>query len=146
MSLPVIIVPVTTCMLEAESREERPRHRVFRGDTIRLPFQVVDRETGGAIDITEWTVQFTAKYALPNPDAQAALAQDNVSPGGLGGIVLVGPTLGQGIVTVQPISTRRWGDGDTRVVYDLQATDPGGVVTTVEIGELVVVPDVTQAI
>lgn len=143
MPLPILTIPTTTEQREARARDERPSRRAFRGDTIQLPFAIIDQETGGAIDITGWAFRWTAKYALANPDAQAALQQDTLA---IGGIVLVSPTEGQLVVTVQPIATRSWPDADVRVLYDLQATDLGGIVTTCEMGDLTIEPDCTRTI
>lgn len=139
MGFPALVVPTTTRPKDAEPIE------LVRGDTWRYPFQVVDRETNAAIDVTGWTFWFTAKYSVVEPDAQAGIAQDNIM-GGKGGVVLLSPTQGQCLVTVQPIVTRAFPDGPVRMVYDIQSMDPGGVVITIERGEQVVLPDVTRAI
>ena len=140
MGLPLVVVPTTTA-----SKDPEPCHEVYRGDTIQIPFQVVQRRAETAIDVTGWTFWFTAKYALPQPDREAAIAQDNIV-GGNGGVALVAPAMGQGVVTVQPITTRAFPDGPVRMEYDLQCLDLAGVVTTIERGAIVVVPDVTRAI
>lgn len=160
MALPILVVPISLVMLPRgpmEARrascgrcdeELRPRHRAYRGDTIRIPFQIVDRDTAAAINIAGWTFWFTAKFALANPDKQAGISQDNISPTppGNGGIVLVNASLGQGVVTVQPVVTRCFADGPTEMDYDIQVEDTGGIITTVERGCIVVVPDVTRSI
>jgi hypothetical protein len=154
MAAPVIVVPATLAFAELRDHDPRhprpgPRrlhHEVFRGDTIQLPFQVVNRATRGPLDVTNWTMWFTAKYAVPNPDAQAALAQDNIVDGGLGGIVFTDPTTGQGVVTCQPIATRGYPDGPVHLEYDMQVQDAEGVITTVELGGMTVLPDVTESI
>lgn len=147
----VLVVPITRRQLEREEhgRVDDPGERcrivreMYRGDTFRLLGEVVDRATSQPVDITGWTIRYTAKYALQNADARAAMAQDNQ---GVGGVALVAPTMGQLLVTVQPIVTRGYPDGPVRLEYDVQATDPMGVVTTIETGEVVVRPDVTRAI
>lgn len=135
MAAPTIIIPSTTA-----PKEPWPELEFFRGDTIRFPFQIVNLATGGAIDITGWTVWWTAKFAVPNPDAQSAWQVSTTT----GGVVLVSPTQGQGIATVQPIATVQWPDGPVKLQYDLQTADLTGVVQTVERGVAVVWPDITR--
>ena len=146
------VIPTTTAMREARARRcrcepesRRPYREFTRGDTLLIPFQVVDRQTGVPIDCTGWTFRLTAKFALANPDAQAAFAADNV-PGGAGGLVIAVAAQGQCLATIQPIVTQRWGDGPTGVEYDVQATDGAGIITTIEQGDAVVMPDCTQSI
>ena len=142
------VIPITMDMLNAQvSGEPRPVIRkMVRGDTLQIAPQVVNEFTRGSVDVTGWTFWFTAKYALPNPDKQAAMAQDNISSGGNGGITLVQPTLGQALVQVQPSVTLQYPDGPVCLDYDIQAKDPSGVVTTVEFGKLTVWPDVTRSV
>jgi len=151
MAVPTIVVPTTARELAkkaecAGSKEPEPI-RVNRGDTWRHLFQVVDRESGAAVDVTGWTFWFTAKLAYPQPDARAQIAQDNIE-GGNGGVTLPAPTQGQGLVTVQPGVTYQYPDGSVTLLYDVQAADTSDppVITTVERGKLVVEPDVTRSI
>ena len=141
MGLPLIVVPTTTA-----PKGPRPPLELVRGDTWRYPFQIVDANTKAVLDVTGWSFWFTAKWAVPNPDAQAAIAQDCNVEGGNGGIVLVAPTQGQGIVTVLPIVTRQFADGPECMEYDIQAMDLSSIITTVERGQQIVFPDITRAI
>ena len=133
-------IPSTTA-----PKDPRPRHEFYRGDTLQVPFQVVDRNTRVTVDVTGWTFRFNAKYALANPDAQAAFAADNI-PGGLGGIALADATQGQGVVTILPIVTRCYPDGPVDVEYDIQATDTAVVITTIEVGGITILPHATKSI
>jgi hypothetical protein len=128
---------------EEEIPPQRVCRRMYRGDTLQIPIVVVDDRTRQPLNVTGWGFRFTAKYALQNPDVRAAMRQDNQS---IGGVTLVAPTMGQGLVVVQPIATRAYPDGDVGLYYDVQATDPSGVITTIEIGSIVVRPDVTLSI
>lgn len=150
------VIPITLDYYRALEQDRRhvdddrwPRpslHRtMFRGDTWQLPCYVVNDQTQGPIDVTGWTFWLTAKYALPNPDAQAAFQQDNI-PGGYGGIMIVSATAGEVLATVQPLTTRSYPDGDVHVDYDVQGQDTSGIVITIERGRLTIKPDVTRAI
>jgi hypothetical protein len=116
---------------------------MYRGDTFQIAMVIVDECTGSPIDIAGWTIRFTAKFAIPNPDAQAGMRQDNQA---VGGVTIVTPTMGEVLIAVQPIVTRGYPDGDVFLMYDVQVTDGEGVITTVELGTLTVCPDVTRAI
>ena len=146
------VIPMTTAMREARERrcgcepeQCRPYHEWYRGDTQLLPFQVVGRASGVQLDVSGWTFRFTAKFALPNPDAQAAFRADNVA-GGIGGVTLVAPTQGQCLVTIAPSATLGWGDGPIDVEYDVQSTDVSGVIKTIEVGTITVRPHATKSI
>jgi hypothetical protein len=135
-----IVFPTTT-----SARHEHPRE-FRRGDTIQIPLYVVDRETDGVVDIAGWTFWFTAKVAVPLPDQQAQIAQDNIGPGGNGGITITDAAAGELLVQVQPIVTRAYPDGPVLLDYDVQAQDPLGVITTLETRKMIVLPDITRAI
>jgi hypothetical protein len=143
------VVPTTVEMQEALRRDgddaKGPLRRFYRGDTLLFPFVVVDRASGAVVDVTGWTFRLTAKFALANPDRQAAFEADNAA-GGSGGLTLPDSTKGQVLATIAPAVTQCWADGPERVIYDLQATDGAGVITTVEMGEAVVLADVTRTI
>ncbi len=146
------VIPITAAMLAVVQQHEphappwRPIfHRTYRGDTIQFPYQVVNRATGGAIDVAGWTFWLTAKFSDVQPDAQAAIAQDNIV-GGNGGITLVTPTLGQCLAVVMPYVTKAFPDGPVKMAYDIQSLDLTGVITTIERGEFVVNPDITRSI
>jgi len=67
------LIPTTTA-----EKDPRPHHEFYRGDTIQIPFQVVCRKTKAPLNVTGWTFWLTAKFAIPNPDAQAAFSGDNI--------------------------------------------------------------------
>jgi hypothetical protein len=137
------VIPITAAMLAAQQANTRIHRKMRRNNTGLFPFQVLNEATSGSIDVTGWTFRLTAKYAIPNPDAQAAFQLDNQD---LGGIALVTPTLGQCLGTLAPGRTSNYPDGPVEVDYDIQATDTEGVITTVEFGHLVIDVSVTDTI
>jgi len=94
-------------------------------------------------DITAFKVWFTAKYNVVDQDPQAVSQLDNQL---LGGVVVSNATTGQYNVTMPPLVTRNFPDGDVVLVYDVQIEDASMRIFTVESGTLTVVPDVTRAI
>lgn len=119
-----------------------PERQMYRGDSFVFDVQV-KQPTGAAIDITGWTMWFTAKRYVSDPDNQAVIRQDN---GALAGIVFTDAVNGKAEVTVAPIATRQFPDVEDVLVYDVQVKDLLGHVFTVEFGTLAVTPDVTRAI
>src|ERR1700722_9527356 len=93
------VIPITASMLAARQNNTSIRRRMYRNNTGLFAFQVINEATEGAIDVTGWTFRLTAKYAIPNPDAQAAFQLDNKT---LGGVTLPAPTLGQVLGTLAP--------------------------------------------
>jgi hypothetical protein len=137
------VIPITAAMLAAQQQKTPIRRRMYRNNTGLFAFQVIKEATTGSIDVTGWTFRMTAKYAIPNPDAQAAFQLDNQD---IGGITLPTPTLGQVLGTLAPGATSNYPDGPVEVDYDLQATDTTGVIMTVEFGHLTIEPSVTDTI
>ena len=141
--------------------EDRPRlHRrrltMARGDTWTYAFQVVrDVATGflytvklplrvprGSVpvDITSAKLEVTLKRFASDNDAQAVARLSSPSSG----VVFTNATSGIATATMAASNTVGFPDTATKLVYDIQLI-LGGVVTTVEIGELWVGADVTQA-
>jgi hypothetical protein len=130
---------------------------MFRGDSMALFFQVVrdlasqqifTAPTPGIpppnsvpVNLTGYQLWFTAKKHSLDPDSQAVAQLDNMS---IGGIVITLAVNGTGTATMQPAATFNFPDGPVRLLYDLQAKDPTGLVTTIESGTLTVVPDTTR--
>lgn len=125
------------------------RRRMFRGDTLVFLVQVLKPAPGSVgdcpalvpVDLTGYTVRFTAKYYLPDNDRQAVVQLTNAIGGG---IVVTSALAGMATLTVPPSATRFFPDGIVRIVYDVQVVDAGGIVSTVEIGIIQVIPNVTR--
>lgn len=62
------------------------------------------------------------------------------------GVTVVDAALGIVEVTLDPLDTRGFADGPTKLVYDVQLKEADGSITTIDSGVLVVSPDVTRAI
>jgi hypothetical protein len=112
--------------------------QLIRGDSKVLTVSVT--RNNAPYDLTGHTLRFTAKYRYSDPDSQAVF-QLTSAPGG--GITVTNATGGQARIEIEPVHTASLPPVRTRLVYDLQLTDGGGGVYTVDIGELVVAPDVT---
>lgn len=128
-----------------------------RGDTLFFVDQVVqDLVTGqlsavpagqplpsGAVpvDITGFSIWFTAKSEYPDPDNRAVAQLDNHA---LGGVVITQATLGKFSVTMPALATRDFPDSDVALVFDIQVEDLAGRVSTIEKDTLTVAPDVTR--
>ena len=118
-----------------------------RGDTFVRDIQVTAPPPGappGAqpvpVDITGWTLWFTAKYNLADVDAQAVAQLSTLTSG----IVLTTPTAGKAEITMPPGATVNFADAPVSIYYDVQAKDLSGRIFTVERGVIVVTPDVTR--
>jgi hypothetical protein len=155
MSTPVIVVPTTFDMWTAARAARSCGHpppqrlveplRFFRGDTAQVPFQVVNALNGGPLNVSGWTFWLTAKYAVPNPDARAPVAIDNIA-GGRGGVTVLDAPTGMVVGVIPALATRGFADGPTALEYDVQGQDGSGVVTTLQRGVMVFEPDVTRAV
>lgn len=95
------------------------------------------------VNITGYTITFTAKYEYALYDNQAVAQLDNMS---LGGVVITTAATGQFSVTMPNTATRTFADGPVSLVYDIQLVSGSGVVSTVEEGLLSVFPDVTRTV
>ncbi len=141
--------------------DDRPRLRrrrveMVRGDTWVHAFQVIsDVATGllytarlpnqmppGAVplNLTGAKVWLTVKRFASDGDG-LALAQLTTTAGS---VVLTTPLSGVATATMQPGPTLGFPDMDTELAYDVQVL-LAGATTTVELGTLVVRPDVTSA-
>jgi hypothetical protein len=129
---------------------------MYRGDTLQFAARLVRDPTGilsladlvcqlppgtVVVDITGHTIMVTVKHYIPDPDAAAVWTLDNATAGG---VTLVDPTKGKFTVLGSATPTLQYPDGDTRLPYDVQDVDASGVVSTVEIGEITIMADVTR--
>lgn len=112
--------------------------RVKRGDTINLAVGPVLKADKSVQDITGHTLRFTAKNRLDDLDGAAVLSGSTADgrititdgPGGLAEVAIPGSTT-SGFTAAR---TLHW---------DLQISDPGGRVRTLDFGRLIVTRDVT---
>lgn len=93
------------------------------------------------LDITGFTIWFTAKGEFPDPDNRSVSQLDNAS---VGGITVLSANPGKFKVQMPALATRDFADSDVVLQYDIQIEDAGGRVTTIETGTLTVSPDVTR--
>lgn len=112
--------------------------QLIRGDSKVLTVSVT--RSGSPYDLSGHTLRFTAKYRYSDPDSEAVF-QLSSSPGA--GITVTNAAQGQARIEIAPVHTQNLPAVRTRLVYDLQLTDGGGGVYTVDIGEIIVLPDVT---
>lgn len=115
---------------------------MYRGDTRYLPFQITDA-VGAPLDVTGYTIWFTAKRQLSDPDP--GVFQQTIAGGEL---VVTNASLGLGYVRIDPSDTVTLGDSTTQLLWDLQIKSPAAdtPVSTVARGTLTVEPDVTRAV
>lgn len=104
-----------------------------RGDT--LPFQVIVKNAGNAIDITGYSFRMTARYAIGE-----AVVFTLTSPGQ---ISITNAASGIINVTVPPSATSSLAPREYRLAYDIQAYSSAQTIYTVCSGTIVVDPDVS---
>jgi hypothetical protein len=136
---------------ERGSRGQRIIH-VGRGDSLIflvqalvVPLANLDVPPMPA-DITLWTIWFSAKHQLPDPDLASAI-QVNTTPYTTvpgAAITLPDPTNGFAQVSVPGIFARGYPDGEVRLVFDVRGVDPTGNTYTIDLGEIWVVPRATR--
>jgi hypothetical protein len=125
-----------------KARGFRKNRRIERGDTIVVDYDLLDF-AGNPVDLSNPAVKvwFTIKNFLSDAD-QNALAQVTL---GAGITARDSPASGHVRVKVPATVTQFITEGTTRLYYDLQLEDAGGIVRTVEKGLFLVDPDVTRA-
>lgn len=112
-------------------------HTMTRGDTKELLLEI-DGEDGTPLDLTTWTVAFTARRSPL--DATAVITKTTSS--GIIRATQSGATLGQATVMLDPADTSSLPAYSTTLVYDVQLSQ-GSVRRTTEDGTLTITPDVT---
>lgn len=117
-----------------------------RGDTLEIKLVVRDSVTGAAIAVPGWTFWFTVKRFVSDPDEYAIFAAKTGD--GSGGIVVTDVNLGAITATMPAIRTRLFPDTPTKLLYDVQAMDPLGKVSTIDSGTIKIDPgsDITRAV
>jgi hypothetical protein len=113
--------------------------RVPRGDSIVLAVGPVLKADGTVQDITGHTLRFTAKDRLDDLDAAAVISGSTIG----GQITITDGPGGLARVTIPAAATAGF-TADRALHWDVQISDPGGVVKTLDSGKLLVVRDVTR--
>lgn len=113
--------------------------RVHRGDTIVLAVGPVIRGDGTVQDITGHSLRFTAKERLSDADGAAVISGSTVG----GEVEITDGPGGLAVVRIPPAQTDGFA-ADRTLLWDLQISDPGGVVKTLDSGKLIVTRDVTR--
>jgi hypothetical protein len=133
-----------------QALRRRPFEReMYRGDTFSFLYQIRHRpptlpcacagrcDCGVPQNVAGWTVWFTAKYNLGDPDDLAAVSLSTLTSG----IVLANVPLGTIQVTVPTLATYAFPGGRQRLMTTIKSMDLSGNLTTEEVGTL----DVWQA-
>lgn len=103
-----------------------------RGDNFAMPLRLQNKE-GHSVDLTGWVLWFTIKLHQQQPDEEA-LIQKTVTVSGDSVLVEISGNETQSLLPI-------------RYHYDLQLVSPDqGVVKTLVIGRLTLLPGVTQRI
>lgn len=116
-----------------------PLRTLKRGDTFIFDITVKNQVTGLPLNITGWTLRFTVKQSKALEQRRASIY---ATTGVEGGLIITNAPGGAARVTVPAADTALLRAG--RYVYDVEVTDTFGVVSTIEDGQLVVDPDVTN--
>jgi len=145
-------------VLSSERRAMRRRRRqAYRGDSWVYPFQVFQDPVTGVLltsdapnfappgcipfNLTGAKVTLTIKRHVTDGDTQALAQVSTVTTG----LTVTNLVSGQCVATTPPTTFNGFPDEPEPVVYDVQVVTAAGQVATCERGDLLVVPDVTQA-
>lgn len=115
------------------------RSRLIRGDSWVLP--LVFTQAGESVDISGWTLSFTAKTSLDDSDDDAQVAFDYVFPDN------EETQVGIGTVTIPASKMRSLIPGKAHI--DFQVTipaEPEPIVTSYSLGKIPVLADSTQRV
>lgn len=112
----------------------------YRGDTIRIAFQVFDEEGGDPLDTTGADVWLSGKLAILDPDGSAVFIKTNDVGGG---IEAVDEATGQYLATLDPGDTDSLTATSTVIYIDIQVKDAGGDITTVATYKLTILAEIT---
>jgi hypothetical protein len=116
-------------------------YSMYRGDSFRLRLQVVD-DQGVAVDLTGAKAWATLKRNMTELDPQgiSQVVSNGTSPG------ITFPTITAGILelTFPPSCTYYLPDDPVTLFYDVQVRLANGIVATVDLGTINVIPDVTR--
>lgn len=108
--------------------------KIRRGDTTTITLNYT--LNGVAVDLTGSTVYFTVKPTLPTDDSDdstAVITEEVTSHSD--------PTNGQTVIPLSATQTTVTAGG---YYYDIQVKDASGNITTIDVGTVKVLPDVTR--
>ena len=105
---------------------------IKRGDSKSYTLTFKD-DDGALIDITDWTIFFTAKETVTDTDANAKISKDITSH--------TDPTNGETQIQLSPADTALT---PGNYVYDIQIKKNTGEINTIVEGTLTITKDVTQ--
>lgn len=108
---------------------------MYRGDSATFLVEVVDAD-GDPMDLTSWTLRFTAKANETDSDAAAFIVRTTGD-----GIATTGTT-GEARISLVPGNTLAF--PPQRLLWDLQATDGSGTVRTLADGTLFIRHDISN--
>lgn len=108
---------------------------INQGDDQAISIFVEDETTGQPQDITGWKFYFTAKRRITDSDDDAVLKKDVTDH--------IDPTEGLSAIPLTAAETKVVDEGV--YLYDVQAKDElGNIITLVNCGRCIVIPEVTQ--
>lgn len=112
------------------------KRKFYRGDTYTLDLTVT--LDGLALNLTGATIVLTAKRSIADEDAAAAFKVT-------GSILDAATGLAQVVIPATATNDRAvYGDDGTTLVYDLEMTEQSGRRTTLEVGTIQVLADVSR--
>ena len=112
---------------------------ITRGDTSALNVTCYQSDGVTALNITGYTLWWTAKNR--DGDADPGVIQKTTTGGGVTITNAVG-----GLATVNLAAADTSGLGGVLLLWDLQAKDAGGNITTLASGTVTITADITRAI
>lgn len=107
-----------------------------RGDS--FPFNIAVTQAGAAFNLTGCSIRMTAKWNHADADSAAVFTRTVGS-----GITVTNAGGGLATVIVAPANTLSLPANTVNLYYDIQVTDAGSNVYTVNSGKLTVSPDVS---
>lgn len=109
-----------------------------RGDTIKV--RVTVQRDGAPVNLTGALFWLTAKRWMHQSDADALIQKSSAG----GAVVVAAPATGVAIITINPDDTAGFTDS-LQLHCDVQMVEQNGTVSTVALGTLTVLADVTRA-
>lgn len=112
--------------------------QMYRGDDEELSGVIFDTDGLTPLDITGWSLWFTAKNAIADLDASAVFQLETGS-----GITLTTPAAGEYTIAIAAADTDGL-SGDKTLFCDLQGKDGAGKVRTFLTGKIAIVAEITR--
>ncbi len=122
----------------------KPQRQItmFRGDSLVL--EIVVKQSDVPTDLTGAKVWFTAKRTLNDLDGSAIIQVSSPADITIDPDQVANP--GKATIVVPASATATLGEAALQLFYDIQVKFSNGRVATVQFGQLLVTPDVTQTI